>query len=336
MGYKILLPASKAIAEYCESWALEPWTQTKVKAMKSKAKPPFDPRATSFEDETRTFEEAVFHFLPLENRTQWMQPNRFPDLTVFQVGYFKKAHGHSVERRDLDEGILIYCVDGKGQFSQKGGSWTVAPGDLLYCYPKSHHSYRADTKDPWTIHWMHVSGPRMAYYRKLIGFSPSAPIVRLGIHIDIVDLFRSLYALYEPFNDESHLAAMYACAQHILATIALAKRPSNERPQWEREIQAVITYMEECVDKKMQLEDFSEYLGLSRFHFSRRFKAITNMSPMKYFMHLKMKKAGYMLQTTSLKVKAVSRSLGFDSEYYFSRCFKSSVGCSPQKYCKMP
>lgn len=306
-----------------------------VKHMKRKAAPPFDPLSAGFKDETRTFEEAVFHFLPIENRTQWMQPQRFPDLTVFQAGYFKRAHGHSVERKDLDEGILIYCVDGKGEFTQKGSSWTVSPGDLLYCYPKTAHSYRADGNDPWTIHWMHLSGRRLNYYQDLIGFSRAKPIVRLGIHIDIVDLFRSLYSLYQPFNDDGHLAAMHACALHILAAIALAKRPSSDPPQWEREIQAVISYMERCVDKNMRLTDFSDYLGVSRFHFSRRFKFITGMSPMKYFMHLKIKKAAYMLQTTSLKVNAIARSLGFDNQYYFSRCFKSSVGCSPQKYCRM-
>src|SRR5581483_8062785 len=129
--------------------------------MKRKATPPYDPLAEGFEDEIRTFEEAIFHFLPIENRTRWMRNKRLADLTVFQAGYFKKAHGHSVERKDLDEGILIYCVDGMGEFSQRGGSWTVSAGDLLYCYPKTPHSYRAGTKDPWTIHWMHLSGPRM-------------------------------------------------------------------------------------------------------------------------------------------------------------------------------
>jgi len=111
LGEKALAPRS-----------IPPCPSKPVKGMKSKATLPFGPPAESFEDETKTFEEAVFHFLPLENRTQWMQPNRFPDLTVFQVGYFKKAHQHSVERRDLDEGILIYCVDGKGQ--------------LLFCPPQ--------------------------------------------------------------------------------------------------------------------------------------------------------------------------------------------------------
>jgi AraC-like DNA-binding protein/quercetin dioxygenase-like cupin family protein len=296
---------------------------------------PFDPRASGFEEETKTFEEAIFHFLSLEDRRHWVQPNLFGDLTVFQVGYFKRAHGHAVERRSLDEGILIYCVAGKGKYSQNNRTWSVLPGDLLYCFPRTHHIYRSDEKDPWTIHWMHVSGPRMVFFKKMIGFTPASPIVKLGVHINLIELFRSLYDLYAPVNDVAHLAAIHACAQHILASMALAQRPSTSIPQWEGEIQSVLGFMEQSVDRKMQLDDFSEYLGISRFHFSRRFKTATGMPPMKYFMHLKIKKACFLLQSTSLKVKAISRDLGFDNEYYFSRCFKTCVGCSPQHYCKV-
>jgi AraC family transcriptional regulator, arabinose operon regulatory protein len=296
---------------------------------------PFDPRAATFQEETKPFEEAIFHFLSLEDRRRWVQPKLFADLTVFQVGYFKRAHKHAVERRSLDEGILIYCVGGKGQYSQKGSTWPILPGDLLYCFPRTHHSYRSDERDPWTIHWMHVSGSRMALYKKMIGFSPSAPIVKLGVHIELIELFRRLYELYTPIADTTHLAAIYACAQHILASMALAQRPMNACPQWESEIQSVLSFMEHSVDKKLRLEDFSEYLGISRFHFSRRFKAVTGMPPMKYFMHLKIKKACFLLESSSLKVKAISHDLGFESEYYFSRCFKTCVGCSPQNYCKI-
>ena len=135
-------------------------------------------------------------------------------------------------------------------------------------------------------------------------------------------------------NDAAHLAAIHAWAQHILACMVAARRPSGTASQWEAEIQFVLAFIEKCVDRKMDLEEFSTYLGISRFHFSRRYKAVTGMPPVKYSMHPKIKKACFLLQPTSLKVKVVSRDLGFDNQY-FSRCFKIWVGCSPQNYCKV-
>jgi AraC-like DNA-binding protein/quercetin dioxygenase-like cupin family protein len=302
--------------------------------MHTKSAPPYDPRVAAYEEETRMFEETVFHFLSLEDRRQWMQSALLNDLRVFQVGYFKKSHGHAVERKNLNEGVLIYCVAGKGSYTQKTTTLEVVPGNLLYCYPRTHHRYEANEKEPWSIHWMHLSGPRMGLYKRLIGFTEDSPIVNLGIHIDIIDLFKSLYTLYRPSNDEARIASMHACAEHILASVALARRPSSKSPAWEHEIQSVMNYMETSVDKMMRLEDFSEYLGLSRFHFSRQFKCLAGVSPMRYFMHLKMKKACFLLESSSLKIKAIAERLGFENEYYFSRCFKASVGCSPKSYCK--
>lgn len=302
--------------------------------MRHKKQLPFDPRVTTFHEESRTFEEVIFHFMSLEDRKRWLHSAAIEDLRVFQTGYFKKAHGHSVERRNLDESVLIYCVGGKGRYTRGKSSWSIGAGDLLYISPKTHHKYEADERDPWTIHWMHISGARMNLYRRLIGFTQEAPVIRLGMHIEIIDLFKSFYSLYGTTNDEVHFAAMYACAQHILAAAAFAQRPANTWPQWESEIQSVIAYMELSVDRKLRLEDFSAYLGLSRFHFSRRFKSMTGVSPMKYFMNLKMKKACLLLESSSLKVKAIAEQLSFDSEYYFSRCFKACVGCSPQHYSK--
>jgi AraC family transcriptional regulator, arabinose operon regulatory protein len=304
--------------------------------MHTKSAPPFDPRVATFEEETRMFDEAIFHFMPLEDRKRWMQSGLRNDLRVFQAGYFKKSHGHAVERKNLAEGVLIYCVAGKGTYTQKNITREVNPGDLLYCYPKTHHKYMADEKDPWSIHWMHVSGPRMALYRRLIGFTEENPVVNLGIHFDIIDLFKSLYTLFTPCNDETRIMSIYACAQHILSSVALARRPSSASPQWKHEIQSVINYMEASVDKAMRLEDFSEYLGLSRFHFSRQFKSMVGVPPMRYFMHLKIKKACFLLESSSLKIKAIAEHLGFENEYYFSRCFKTCVGCSPNHYCKTP
>jgi AraC-like DNA-binding protein len=54
--------------------------------------------------------------------------------------------------------------------------------------------------------------------------------------------------------------------------------------------------------------------------------------PMKYFMRLKMKKACFLLESSSLKVKEIGKQLGFENEYYFSRAFKMCVGTSPRNY----
>jgi AraC-like DNA-binding protein len=300
--------------------------------MNARENPPFDPLAKTAKEDAKTFDDAIFRFMSLEDRKRWMGSGLFNDLRVFQAGYYQKAHGHAGERESLSEGIFIYCIAGKGRFVHKSATWHITAGDLLYCFPRAHHRYEADEEDPWTIHWMHVSGSRMALYRKLIGLSPAKPVIKLGIHIEITDLFNSLYGLFGPSNDEARFEAIHACAQHILAMLAWVQRSSAARPQWEQQIHAAMAYMNQSVDRMLKLEDLSAYVGLSPFHFSRRFKSIVGTPPMKYFMRLKMKKACFLLESSSLKVKEIGKQLGFENEYYFSRSFKLCVGTSPRNY----
>jgi AraC family transcriptional regulator of arabinose operon len=174
----------------------------------------------------------------------------------------------------------------------------------------------------------------MALYRRLAGLSLEKPVIKLGMHIKIIDLFKSLYGLFKPSNDEARFEAIHACAEHILEMLASAPRPAAARAQWDWEIQAAITHIDRSVDRMLKLEELSAYVGLSSFHFSRRFKSVTGTPPMRYFMQIKMKKACFLLESSSLKVKEIGKQLGFENEYYFSRCFKMYVGSSPRNYCK--
>ena len=64
-------------------------------------------------------------------------------------------------------------------------------------------------------------------------------------------------------------------------------------------------------------------MELSPFHFSRRFKSIVGTPPMKYFMRLKMKKACFLLESSSLKVKEIGKHLALKTSITFpdpSRC----------------
>lgn len=295
---------------------------------------PFDPRLMHLGPQPCSFEESIFDLLSLEDRERWSQSPMLSTLCLFQSGYFKRAIGHSVERRNLEQSVLIYCTAGKGIYRTRGMALQILPGDLLCCPAHAHYGYESDARDPWTIHWLHLTGESFALLCKLIGLTPECPVVQLGLRPEIVELFAALHPLFQPQCDNAHLAALHAAAQHLLAQIALVHTPRPDSACWQQEMHAVMRYMEDSVEKKLQLEDFATFAGLSRFHFARRFKLTTGLAPMHYFMHLKIKKACLLLESSSLTLKAISSQLGFENEYYFSRCFKSYMGCSPLNYCK--
>jgi AraC-like DNA-binding protein len=56
------------------------------------------------------------------------------------------------------------------------------------------------------------------------------------------------------------------------------------------------------------------------------------MSPMEYFIHLKIQKSCQLLFNTGVKIKDVAKEIGYDDPYYFSRLFKKLMGMSPEQY----
>ena len=57
-----------------------------------------------------------------------------------------------------------------------------------------------------------------------------------------------------------------------------------------------------------------------------------NISPSKYIIELRIKKAQEMLQSNCFKISTIAYACGYSSPYYFSLEFKRAVGISPSKY----
>ena len=67
---------------------------------------------------------------------------------------------------------------------------------------------------------------------------------------------------------------------------------------------------------------------------TRTFHEKFGISPKRYLMELKLKKACRLLTTTTLPIVMISGSLGFDDQLAFSRIFRKEYGESPSDYRK--
>lgn len=80
------------------------------------------------------------------------------------------------------------------------------------------------------------------------------------------------------------------------------------------------------------VEDFSRELGMSRVHLYRKIKHLTNLSPSRFILNIKLKIAAELLSDNEVSVSDVCYRLGFNSLSYFARSFKEMYGVSPSEY----
>ena len=87
-------------------------------------------------------------------------------------------------------------------------------------------------------------------------------------------------------------------------------------------------------EKNYSISQIAKECAVSVSGFRRSFKNACGISPMEYKMNIKVNRAKYLLQSTSMSVAEISEFLGFYDAAYFCKIFKKYTGCSPVCYAK--
>lgn len=82
----------------------------------------------------------------------------------------------------------------------------------------------------------------------------------------------------------------------------------------------------------ISVDKLSKELGLSRVHFYRKIKSITNLTAVEFIRSIRLKRAAQLLQQPGLSIKEVQVMVGFESADYFRKCFKEQYNMTPSEY----
>jgi transcriptional regulator GlxA family with amidase domain len=99
-----------------------------------------------------------------------------------------------------------------------------------------------------------------------------------------------------------------------------------------RTIKPSLVYMLKHLDEPLRVPELSRIADVSCSHFFALFKRATGETPINYFTRARMRRACALLRETSMSVKEVAASLGYEDEFYFSRLFKSLHHLAPSYY----
>ncbi len=92
-----------------------------------------------------------------------------------------------------------------------------------------------------------------------------------------------------------------------------------------------VQLMEQALEEPLDCEAIASRVGLSQRQLERQFKQHTGLSPLKYYIALRLARAHNLLQQTKLSVAQVAASSGFGSLEHFSRAYRAKFGCPPSE-----
>jgi AraC-like DNA-binding protein len=103
-------------------------------------------------------------------------------------------------------------------------------------------------------------------------------------------------------------------------------------PDNDQKIDQSIAYMTRHLSEPLNVARLASVANISSSHFFVVFKRRTGQAPIDYFIHLRMGQARRLLEETSMSVKDIASTLGYEDPFYFSRLFKSVSSLSPKDY----
>lgn len=274
--------------------------------------------------------------IPEKIRELVLQNNLVSDLYLTDIGYYPYAK-HHFRKRDSGnpEYILIYNIKGEGIITINNKEYPIG-SDHFFIIPKGiPHTYSSSSKNPWSIYWIHFSGHKAHLFTS----KSLEPIKiergkssRINERIKLFDdIFRNLE---RGFSNET-LEYINLCLNHLLSSFTHVNQFRTVNYYSDKDfVSQGINFMLENLNRKLKLKELSATFNISSSHFSRVFTNKTGHSPINYFIQLKIQAACRLLDTTNLSISEISREIGFDNPFYFSRIFKKLMNMAPREYRK--
>jgi len=255
-------------------------------------------------------------------------PKNHPSRYVFSV---KRG-------RVLNEYQLIYITQGKGRFSSatlgKGKFVNVEAGTMFLLFPGEWHTYRPDKNVGWKEYWIGFNGPFIEHIVSKGFVSKSRPFFKVNIQEEIIALYNTAIGVAE---------AQKAGFQQVLAGIVdrmlslsyyfdknyLFK--DNGTVDKINEAKSMV-YTEYA---NISPQELAKRLCLSYSSFRKAFKEYTGFSPAKFINEIRMSKAKELLTNSSMSIKAIAYTVGYNNHDYFFTAFRHSTGHTPAEFREM-
>jgi AraC family transcriptional regulator len=140
--------------------------------------------------------------------------------------------------------------------------------------------------------------------------------------------------LAEAVDDPDPSSQMYgdglvAAIAGLLFSSSTGGRPAEPGRLSARLLGQVLDYLHAHLPERVELARLAQLTGLSQAYFSRAFKASTGVSPYRWQLEERVRRAQALLLESSASLEEVAEATGFADAVHFGRTFRKQVGATP-------
>ncbi|WP_223608488.1 AraC family transcriptional regulator [Chryseobacterium sp. OSA05B] len=243
------------------------------------------------------------------------------------------------------ENYGVILLKGTGVFSVDQINYSYEDCTVLFLTPYQKLKLISETDDPISILFFHGDDYCIEYHKEEVacnGLLFNNIYLNPGIKLTS-DSYQYILGIFDHIRhelSENHLFSESIIKTYIQLILAICSKQKSgsmeEQLSTERlpnknaaEFQKLLEL--HFKDEK-ELSFYSGKLNITNSTLSKAIKKEFDKSPSQLINERITLEAKRLLHLTYRSVKEIASDLGFSDEFYFSRYFKKSVGCSPKKY----
>jgi AraC-type DNA-binding domain-containing proteins len=223
--------------------------------------------------------------------------------------------------------------------------YILKPNDILVIPPGEIHQLKAPSKGSRVI--IQFDGTMLNDISEFISiFQSFRPCVVVTgetmpeVHKELKELIMEITSEYfseMPYKD----AAAYSLLIRIFAILgrkyanrneAVMKGRTRKQHEYFDRFFNVCQYINEHCTENIKIDDIAAIAGFSKYHFTRLFKEIMNVSCYDYLTNRRIMYAEQLLIEPDLTIMQVAMKSGFSSLATFNRVFRAKNHCTPSEY----
>lgn len=248
-------------------------------------------------------------------------------VNLLYCGLRENCLDHKYASHKRDNHILTLVNRGVALFNINGERIQLSENYFYVLFSECGISYETLPDIPWSIYWLVTDGVQIEQILSKIGITREKPY----IYINNPNKLKSIYnEIYEIINREDVVSKMKckSLLYSLFATLAEETTHLNGNSH----IDTALRYIHKHYCENISVNSISKVISLNSNYFSKLFKQNTGVNPNVYINSLRIDKAKFLLKNTDMKISDISKTVGFEDRYYFSRIFKKFENISPNDY----
>jgi AraC family transcriptional regulator len=119
-----------------------------------------------------------------------------------------------------------------------------------------------------------------------------------------------------------------------IVTLLRSAAPSGSRVAASdlRRLSPILRYIDRHAAAALELDDLAALAAMSKYHFLRTFRRVTGVTPHRYILSTRLRRAAAALAATRLPVASIALDEGFNDLSTFNRYFRRMLKMTPNQY----